>query len=76
MLKAAKGLVIEAPDGAVPQFDGNASWLPPLVARECIISQLAPFRHEPFFAKKGHNVPGGFAAAFPLALAFALALAF
>ena len=60
-----KGLVIEAPDGAVPQFDGNATWLPPVVARECTISQLALFRHEPFFAKKGHTVPGGFAAAFP-----------
>ena len=34
MLKAAKGLLIEAPDGAVPQFDGNATWLPPVVARE------------------------------------------
>ena len=39
------------------------------------MSQLAPFRQEPFFAKNGHTVPGGFAPALLLALAFALALA-
>ena len=38
------------------------------------MSQLAPFRQEPFFAKNGHTVPGGFAPALLLALAFALAL--